>query len=333
MDQRHAFAAGSRVLVIRWNAIGDLLLATPVLRALKESIPGCRITLLAGTRNADVARRLPDVDDVEVFDVYDLFAGVRRIGEQLRYALSQRSNRYSLIVDLGTARAAWFARLCGAPVRVGINRSQSIRRWCYTDGEFQSDSHAVQELMRPVRDVGVDTSDLGLGMYAIYPEEEKFAAEYFSTVDADLTIGLNIGAANAERRWPVKRFAELGLALQACYPHCRIWVNTTVSEQSLRDEYHAVAGTRRTLYSPPLTIGQLGALISRCDLLVTNDTAPMHIGIASRVRTLGIFGPNPVEFLSPLDSRPFKGVRGWPMDSLQVDNVLAVAREWLGNTR
>jgi heptosyltransferase-2 len=191
------------------------------------------------------------------------------------------------------------------------------------------DAHAVLELMQSVRVVGIDTSDLGLDMYAVYPEEVRFADEYLAGVDAGLTIGLNIGAANAERRWPVERFAALGLALQDKYPNCRIWVNTAPSERCLRDAYHALAGTPRTLYSPSLTIGQLGGLISRCDLLITNDTGPMHIGIAARVRTLAIFGPNLVDSLSPLDSRPFKGVRGWPMEQLQADEVLAAAVELL----
>src|SRR5215216_3770281 len=114
------------ILVIKLRYIGDVLLATPVLRALKSAFSGAKLTMLVNPGTEEMVRNHPDVHEVLVLPRGSWVS-------QLRFLVDLRCRRFDCVVDLTDGdRSALVARFCGAPVRLGFNDERRWRGICYT---------------------------------------------------------------------------------------------------------------------------------------------------------------------------------------------------------
>jgi len=277
-----------KVLVVRVDErVGNQLLTTPLLRALKLGLPGAELHLLAPKQGHLVA--CPHVDRALLWQKRDAFRAPLRF---LRLLRDLRRERYDLVVEAGhwsafSLTASLLARLvaAGAPV-VGHDRGDAARFLSHPvphDPAEESEVPAKLELLRPLglpeRGLELET---GLGQGA--PAEEAAALLAKAGLEGKALAVVNPGARFADRRWPPGSYAAVcrGLAERGLAPLV-VW---GPGEEPLA---RAIAEGSGATLAPPTSLPVLAALMRRARLVVSNNSGPMHLGVAVGAPTVGVF--------------------------------------------
>ncbi|MBI1802596.1 MAG: glycosyltransferase family 9 protein, partial [Chloroflexi bacterium] len=319
-----------RILVVKLSDIGDVLTATPALRALRQTFADARIDALVPPRSAPVLRGSPLLDELIVFDkfAYDRPGGALApgaLGAALRFGLQLRARRYDTLALLhhlstrwGALKWAALALAVGAPTRAGLDNG---RGWFLThrvpDSGFGA-RHEVAYNLAVVSAVGAATGDTRLAMPVC--DDDIAAAEHLlnhSRGGPSIILHPGSGGHSLARRWPPERWVSLGRALAGRYEARIVIVGTR------DDGGHELAAqlpdaldlTDRT------SLGQLGALMRRGNLFVGADSGVMHIAAASGIPLVALFGTTNPKAWGPwrpdaeMGSTPFDTLRQPPIQS------------------
>lgn len=315
-----------RILVVKLADLGDVLTATPALRALRTTFPGARIVALVTAKTAPALAGSPNVDGVIVFDKfsYDRLLDAlrpRNILAALRFAWGLRRQRFDTIVILhhlttrwGALKYAALAFATGARRRVGLDNG---RGWFLThraaDGGFGA-RHEVEYALDVVGLLGARTDDPRLHV-PTSPADEVFAQEALQPDRQRPLVAIHPGSGgwSLARRWEPASFAAVGDVLAERYEARIVLVGTA------DDRVKEVASQMRTT---PLnlegrtTVGQLAAVLQRCDLFIGADSGVMHVAAAAGTPTVAIFGPtNPLAWGPWLPPERYRIVRSAPLCS------------------
>ena len=280
-----------KILVIRVDGIGDLLNSTPAISLLRENYPSAEITVLARPLNAPVLIGNPDVDRILTF-ARD--GECRSLKARLQFYRKLRREQFQLVVAMQTAMWSHLvAFLSGAPHRLGRYqkrfRSTLTHAW---HGKYpKGETHEVDRNLELVRLICEGEGTRSLKFY-LSPDEITEAKNHLASleIEADaFLIGIHPGGSSFDKRWPEKRYAELADRLAQQY-------NATVLLLHGPGEAALARNIQQAMQSPaivhaPETIRELGALLSCCNLVVCNDSGPMHLAAALDVPMVAIFGP------------------------------------------
>ena len=298
-------AALRRILVVKLASLGDLLTATPTLRALRTSFPHAHIAVLTTPSSAPALRGLDSLDEVILFDKFAFDRPrdtVRGLPQALRFARDLRAGGWDALVLLhhlttpfGLAKYAALARASGAPVRAGLDNGRG--RWFLThravDRGFGS-RHEADYWLDVVEALGACRPARPRLELAIAPDDETWAAARWDEMapgQAALLVP-GSGAFSVARRWSPERFAEVGRALPAEDDLTPIVLSgLATDEQALAWRIAADIGPEARVAPPAPSPQALGALIRRCRLVVANDSGPVHIAATVGTPVVAIFGP------------------------------------------
>src|SRR6267143_4139484 len=143
------------VLIIKLRYIGDVLLATPTVRAIKAARPDVRVTMLLNRGTEDVLSGNPDMDEIVVLDKGSLAA-------QWRLIAGLRRRRFDTVIDLTDGdRSAFLSWISGAPVRIGFNDEHRWRGRCYTQviQPVPGMQHRIDRDLAALKPLGINTSE------------------------------------------------------------------------------------------------------------------------------------------------------------------------------
>jgi heptosyltransferase-2 len=284
-------ADARNILVTLPNWVGDAVMATPALRALRDRFADARITLMGRGPILQVLGGDPRLGDAT------LEAPKGGVLQLLRTARQIRRGRYDLAVLLPNSfRSAMQVYLGRVPQRAGYARDG--RGWMLTDGLQPPRDPAGKLRAYPARDYYNDlvahldatptSNELSL---AVDPGEAEGILEEAGYDPARPLVMVNPGGANnLSKLWLAERFAAVADEL-ATRCNAQIILNAAPGEQEM------LAPVSEALQTPPLldftkrnnTLGQLKALLARCDLLVTTDTGARHVGAALGASVVTIF--------------------------------------------
>lgn len=285
-----AWANLERVLAIRLDAMGDVLMTTPALRAIRRSLPDAHLALLTSPSGAAVAGRIPEVDEVIVHRAPWMKAPAE-LGDAEDLpglAASLRRGRFDAAIvftvfSQSPFPAAIACQLAGIPrvlAHVRENPYALVSDWV-RDREWPTPGrHEVQRQLDLVREVGYTTDDEHLS-YRVSPEASRWVRELLGSLGIgprDPFVVVHPGATAASRRYRAEGFASAARIL-AVRDGLRILVTGSDEERPL---------TARVAYEVPAAIdlaGSLGtdelaALIAAAPVLVTNNTGPAHLAAA-----------------------------------------------------
>ncbi len=278
-------AAIHKVLVIRTDErVGNQLLTTPLLRALKLGVPHAELHLLASAHRASVIVSR-HVDRVIPFEKRLAFRRPWRLAALLR---GLRRERYDLVVEAGhwsgaSLTALLLARLVRGGIVVGHDRQDSDRFLSHPVRHDPANDVEVQaklELLRP----------LGLLPRGLEPETElgsDTGPARALLASLDLAPGfalLNPGARLADRRWPPTSYAAVARELVA--RGLAVLVVWGPGEEPLARAIAQASGAR---LAPPTDLALLAGLLRLARLCVSNNTGPMHLSVAVGTPTVGVF--------------------------------------------
>ena len=196
------------ILVIHLMHLGDLMLGTPVLAALRQQYPAARITLLADKKLADVVAANEHLDECLLIDKKGADGGILGI---LRYAMRLRKNHYDLVINLHrNERSSALAALSGGRCIVGYAKPGFALAFDHVSPSQNQVMHEVHSHYAALRAAGVLNADgtAGLEMWippAAKEEAERLRQAHFAPTDK--VIAINIGASWATKRWIDAYFA------------------------------------------------------------------------------------------------------------------------------
>lgn len=285
----------SHIAIFQALQLGDLLCATPALRALREHYTGAEITLIGSAWAREMAARLPSIDH------FIPFPGYPGIAESPANAVEVAPDwpAFDLAIQMhgaGNVSNGFVASL-GATHSLGHgdpgdDRLTLTRPW--------------QELQRePLRWVQL-TSLLGVpetGLHLEFPltaDERRQATQAIGAADGRPLVGVHVGASDPARRWPPESFAAVidGLAARI---DCRFVLTGSTAERELTARVQATASTPVIDLAGQTTLGAFGAVIAQLDLLLTNDTGSSHVAAAMQTPSVVLFGPADPRRWAPLD--------------------------------
>ncbi len=293
------------VLILRTDHLGDLLLSTPLIRALRTALPGRRFVLVASPDNREALVDWDGIDEVRVFDPK------WPLRQKLRYAKELGNEQWDLCLTLSPRTPAYMlGYLSGAPIRAGIIYSRRIMArllgslWLTHPvivsvddklAENQPIPHEVNQLAEIAAVLGLPKAEPGPLEIPLGQRERSWAAEWlqereprFSAQQAPILIGVHGAGKWLSQGWTADDFLQLGRKVLA---GCNTAGNgaakllltfgpgdrelETAVLQQLQDQ-----PMPDLLLPGSLPIPRWAALTSRCDVVITPDTGSLHLAVA-----------------------------------------------------
>lgn len=287
-----------RILVVQTAFLGDVILTTPLLAALRRRFPGGHLAFLATPVGCAALSGLAAVNE---FIVYDKKGAEKGAAAFFRKARELRGKRFELAVSAHrSARTASLLALAGVPRRIGF--SSSALSFLYHDRVVRDSSR--HEVLRNLALMG----PLGGAPEGFEPRLElgPLGPEVSKLIQDDgrrPRIGLCPGSVWNTKRWPAEGFARVALALRERY-NAAVYLLGAEADRAAAGEVSA-----KTQGQVINLVGQTGLaewmrLMAEMDVVITNDSAPTHIACAAGVPAVVIFGPTtPEQGFAPWGNR------------------------------
>ena len=273
----------SRILLIQLHHLGDVILTTPVIRAVRQAFPEAHIDFLTGALGAQALDGNPDLNQVLI---------VPR-ARQLPYFLWRlRQARYDVVIDLHCVpRTALFVAATRAALRIGL-RGHGPRNQAYTRllvRETGPIYMPVQKL-RLLTPLGleVEQADLALKI-AIDETQHRWAQQTLVDIglaDAQAIVAISPVARQPFKQWGAPRWAAVGDALAA--QGAAILITSGPGEAAQAEAVAATMQHRAVWRYPRTSVRQLAALYQRCALWIGNDGGAKHIAVAAGIPTVSV---------------------------------------------
>lgn len=276
------------ILIIQTAFIGDVVLVTPLIQAAKERLGTKRLAVVVRPSAAALLRHNPWIDEVIPYDKYGAERGVSGL-VALAGRLRKTGFDAALIPhrSIRSAILAWLARI---PVRIGFETSQG--RWLLTNRVAYRAVHEVERNLDLLRLWHTETNGYAP---ALFPDEaDRAAATVFlhrnGVSCADLMIGVSPGSIWPTKRWLPERFAGIIRRTEADFG-ARVILFGGPEDAALCHDVAEQSGGNPVVAAGTLTLLQSAALVQRCAVLVSNDSAMAHIAAAMDTPAIVIFGP------------------------------------------
>jgi lipopolysaccharide heptosyltransferase II len=322
------------ILVRGLNWLGDAVMSTPALLRLRQARPAARLTLLTAEKLAGLWERQPFLDDVLTFSsAENIFQVSRRLREKKFTAALAFPNSVRSALELwlagipsriGAARA-WrtFLLTHAVPpppgaVRMRKRSAREIHRRIESEVAptlFPAAAHHIHHYLHLTAALGASPEPLPPRLEVSEAEMEEVRGKFgLATAAGRPWFGLNPGAEyGPAKRWPAERFVAAALALRE-KTHCRWVIFGGSGDRPLAEKIAAEitrkAGEPALNLAGQTSLRQLAAALKLCDLVLTNDTGPMHLAAAVGAPLTVIFGSTSPELTGPVFSMRARVVRG-----------------------
>lgn len=272
-----------KILIVSLSNVGDCILTMPVLASLKKAFPLAGISVVVGPSAKGVFENDKRIDEVIVYNKRTRFK------DKLRFIGELKKKNYELVVDL---RGSLIPLLLGSRYSTGIFRNG------------RKGVHKMDEHLSRVKQLGIEPASAKESLH-IDETSEEYAYDFLRNeglAPNETLIGMAAGAKSLIKRWPKENYARLADMLAQSYK-AKVVLFGSADETALNHEIKGLMKSNAVLASGKTTISQLISLIRRLDLLVTNDSAALHIASLLGVPQVAIFGPTDHKKYGPLGKR------------------------------
>ena len=285
-------ASFKRILIVRTDRIGDVLLSTPVIKALRAQYPKAYIAMMVSPYAKDIVEGNPYLDEVVI---YDKDGRHKSWISSLRFALGIKKKKFDLAVVLHPAnRVHLVTFFAGIPRRVGYDRKSGFLLTDRIKHTKQcGEKHESEYNLDLLRCLGIYPQDRTLFM-PIRAESEEQAEVLFKQEGIKETDGVLVvhpGASCPSKIWPNERFAEVSDRLIDNYGFKVLVIagprDMALAEAVIRHMRHPAVNL-----AGKTSVSQLASVLKRCRLFISNDSGPVHIASAVGTPVISIFGRN-----------------------------------------
>jgi heptosyltransferase-3 len=291
-----------KILLIQLRRIGDVLMCTPALRALRSHYRESHIAFLTERESSDLLSLNPHLDEVIILD--------KKKYNNPFYSLTKiwkvRKGSFDLVIDFfGNPRSAYFSFFSGAKKRVGYD--YPLRRHFYNVviRDDKTPKYAAQSRLDVLKVLGIEDRKVDLDFF-IPDEAGSFAQEFFEQnklSSENLWISISPTSRRHFNRWPLERYARLADWLISQFG-AKIILVWGPGEKGVLEKVKGFMKKDPVTSWETKSLFELGAILERCDLHIGNDNGTKHIAVAVGKPTITIYGPhNPVSWTYPDFSR------------------------------
>jgi len=271
-----------RILAMRLDRIGDLVLTTPALRAIKETYPASFLAVLVRRYTKDIVAELPFIDEVIVLEDYPGNALVEHL-RNLKFDVSLGFHPDILVNTL--------AYRAGIPFRIGYRSCGTgiFLNVSLPDDRQRRMRHEVESALEVAAEIKAFPKDKALSI-AGSMESEAFADKFFRENDlvSGPVVAIHPGSRQDYIRWSKERFAKVADRL-AQERMAKIFIIGSSDEAGLVNEVRSLM-KEKSWAAVNLKLSDLISVIKRCSLFIGNSTGPMHMAAALKVPVVAIFG-------------------------------------------
>jgi heptosyltransferase-2 len=295
-----------RILIVNPFGIGDVLFSTPLVKAIKKKYPVSEITYVCNRRAHGILMANPRISKLHVFEKDEYrktweVSKVRALRDIYRFLRLLKKEKFDIVFDasLGYMASLLMAVIVGIPVRVGFNyrkRGKFLTHKLNIRGF--NDKHAIDYYLGLGDLLGLGIDDKEMELF-VCDADKAWARGFLASngiSDKDEICGVIPGCGASwgkdanYRRWSPWKFAEIADHVVEKYGY-KTLVFGEGSESSICVDVVSKMKNHGIQVCGKTTIGQLAALLDRCDLILTNDGGPAHMSVALRKNVVAIFGP------------------------------------------
>lgn len=276
-----------QILVISLTNIGDIILTFPVIDILKQELPDAQISVVIGPKGESLLKGNPCLNNVYIFDKK------QSLPQLLRWILKLRKERFDLVIDLRNSAIPFLigARYTTTPFLKRIPgqhmRYQHLRRLksIYLYEKESEEKYALHMSEQDQRDV------------------ERMTREEISGNNQRYVV-IAPGAADRGKRWSSEGFAQVCDHLIEKYHAKTVFVGDVKDRKKIQEVIKKMHNHGINL-SGRANLTQLACLLQQSALLITNDSAPMHMASYLDVPVIGLFGPTDPKKYGPWGKHPY----------------------------
>lgn len=293
-----------RILVVKLDHIGDVLLATPVFSNLRKAYPNTELHALTGTWSRVILENHPDVDKVLTYNspAFCRSGQPTSIKETYQLFRQLRRQKYDLLIELrGDFRIACFSLLDVTPKRINRASLQIANR---LGSQLFSGKHETTRNLDVLMHAYIPTP-IQETTFAIPKRDEIWASDFIATQDFNNQlplIAIHPGSPIPLKRWKPERYAELSDWLIKEKKAQVIFVGVK-DEIPIIEEIQNLMIGKSTNIGGKTTIPQLAFILKKCKLFIGNDSGPMHLAAAVGSPTIGLYGPGDPTRFSPIGDK------------------------------
>jgi ADP-heptose:LPS heptosyltransferase len=302
-----------KILIVLIAGIGDLVLASKGIRAIRNGHPGAEIHLLTSTDAAPLAVNFGYVDRVWAFPIREFSKDKRYAADILRLVKALRKIRFRVILNFyavesiaGALKMGLLFQLLGAARKIGHD-SHGFGRFLTekVNGSVFRGRHVTEAMMDIAMKAGGIPDEKGIEVFWGGETKTKWM-DLFGRLEAtgELVVGINPGGDRNNRRWDPNRYAEVADRL-AEGMGARIVLLGGPSETAVAQSIEITMQNKPINLSGQLNLNDLAYVLSKLDLLITNDSGPMHMAAALGVPLVAVFGPEDPARLGPYTAPRF----------------------------
>lgn len=288
-----------RILIVRLDRIGDVLLSTPVIKAVREAYPDSHIAFMVRPYARDIVEGSPYLDEVII---YNKEGSEKGPAGNAKFILGLRKRKFDMAIILHpTARAHIVTFLAGIPDRVGYDRKLG---WLLTKRiphlKQLGLRHETDYALDMVRYIGIEPKAKELYMPISKESEGRIndIFERYGVKGSDKIVVINPSASCVSKRWSAERFAKVADKLVEG-KNAKVIIISGQSDKNFGDNVANGMRQGRINLSGKTSIGDIASLLKRSSLFISNDSGPVHIACAVGTPVIAIFGRHD-RGLSPL---------------------------------
>ena len=294
MNELVTYQAPEKILIIRLSSIGDIVLTTPVIRILKQKFPGSRIDFVIKKQFAELLVHHPGIHHLYVFDKCNKLNRLKTIKQQIR------AEKYDLVIDLHKNFRSYYLTFLSRAKQIVRYKKGVLRRFLFVKFKLNLYREIIpiyRRYLACLKPLQIFYDDRGLELFLHNGLKLKIIERYKSFFEAPGTviIGIVPGAKHATKRWQAEGFLstihDLTEKRQA-----KIIIFGGKADQDIIPSFEIENNQHVLDTTGKLSIAETAALMSHCDVVMTNDSGLMHIASALKKKVVAIFGSTTEEF-------------------------------------
>lgn len=282
-----------RILIIQTAFIGDVILCTPLVKALRELFPHSFISFLLIPETKNILENNPHLNEILVYDKRKK----KGMGSFLQIMTKIRERRFDLaVIPHRSLRSALLAYLSRTPQRIGFDKSAGSFLFTHKV-VYPLNVHEVDRNLALLSDFNFHLTDPSP---ELFPSSEDFSYAHKLLLDSgireeDKIVGVAPGSVWATKRWLPKRFAEVSQLLMEKAGVKVVFLGSE-DDRRLCQGIGDMTKDKPAILAGKTDILQSAAIISFCEVILSNDSAPVHIASAMKIPVVAIFGSTIPEF-------------------------------------
>ena len=281
MVSQNAIGGKMRILIIRLSSIGDVILTTPILKKIKEKNPNIKIDFLVLDRFKEAIIGNPNIDNLIIFEKGN-HDGIKNIR---KFAKGLKENNYDYIFDLHSK-----IRSKLLTTFIGVRSFRYIKRSLYKTIlvklkliKYRANSTIVKNYFDTFKILGINYTGEDLE-FNFSKDDEKKVEDYKNYVV------FAPGASKNTKKWTIEGFGSLAELIKKKYKKNIILIGSK-GERNECENINKKSGNICINLAGKLSLKESGALLSKAEFLITNDSGPFHIGRGVKTKSYVIFGP------------------------------------------